>query len=293
MFVPHIIYIETQAPSNSSIDEKGIARTNAIDDFPTGYPRFSALIAAEDSFQIYRRFANLRTRLLLYKQDSLSVLEKQLESIDFEEKAPLFLGSRRLDRNQERKDVLSEINVELLEYDDLLERNARMNLLKPAQPREVTSLPNWINGTGSIARDESEYLSCQKDLLTLKSSDDGPLSRLEDAVEDAFIRLCRGLYRRSTGNEISADSQVFIASSSLNRRIARALMAALVTVLLLAPMLVCNFVPDVVVRVVIVVISVITFIATVSGITKARSIEIFVASATYAAVLTVFITNGS
>lgn len=81
-----------------------------------GYPRFSALLGAHDSFQIYRRFANLRTRILLLKQDYLSILEERLETLDREEAAPLFLGSSRLDRNAEREKVLKEIDEALSSY---------------------------------------------------------------------------------------------------------------------------------------------------------------------------------
>ena len=58
----------------------------------------------------------LRARLLLVKQDRISLLENRLEGIDREEVSPLFLGSRRHDRNTERETVLSEINDALAEY---------------------------------------------------------------------------------------------------------------------------------------------------------------------------------
>lgn len=89
---------------------------NQIEDYRPGYPQFSALVGAHDTFQIYRRFSNLRSRLLLYKQDSLSVLEKRLNDIDDNEKSPLFLGSRRRDKNEERKGIMGKVDLELAEY---------------------------------------------------------------------------------------------------------------------------------------------------------------------------------
>ena len=85
-------------------------------DHPAGYPRLSAHIAADETNQIYRRFSTLRTRLLLSKQDSLSVLESKLDKIDRAEKCKVFLGSRRRDRNQERHNVLLQIEGELAGY---------------------------------------------------------------------------------------------------------------------------------------------------------------------------------
>jgi hypothetical protein len=54
--------------------------------------------------------------MLLLKQDKLSILESQLEKVDKEERAALFLGSSRDDSNQERLRVLSNIDVSLAEY---------------------------------------------------------------------------------------------------------------------------------------------------------------------------------
>jgi hypothetical protein len=58
----------------------------------------------------------LRARLLLLKQDKLSRLEQQLEKIDTDERAPLFLGSSRDDTNEERSSTLSEIDRALADY---------------------------------------------------------------------------------------------------------------------------------------------------------------------------------
>lgn len=44
------------------------------------------------------------------------ILEKQLERIDREETAALFLGSSRCDKNTERSSVLSNIDAALAEY---------------------------------------------------------------------------------------------------------------------------------------------------------------------------------
>lgn len=86
------------------------------EDQPAGYPRFSAHVAGDETHQIYRRFSTLRTRLLLSKQDSLSVLETKLDKIDRAEKCKAFLGSKRRDRNQERHNVLFQIEGELAGY---------------------------------------------------------------------------------------------------------------------------------------------------------------------------------
>jgi len=90
--------------------------TAAVEDYRPGYPQFAALIASHISFNVYRRFLRIRARLLLLKQDELSMLEKQLDQIDNEETRDLFLGNQRRDRNQDRRHVLEKVDVALSDY---------------------------------------------------------------------------------------------------------------------------------------------------------------------------------
>lgn len=87
-----------------------------VEHYKSGYPRYTALLSAHSSWLICRRFDRLRARLLLMKQDRLSMLEKQLEQIDWEEVSPLFLGMSRCDKNTDRLNTLSEIDVALDDY---------------------------------------------------------------------------------------------------------------------------------------------------------------------------------
>jgi hypothetical protein len=97
-------------------NENTVLITLSVESYRPGYPRFSALVAADNSFHLCRRFSNLRARLLLLKQDRLSMLEQQLEKIDREETAILFLRSSQSDSNTNRNSVLSEIDTVLADY---------------------------------------------------------------------------------------------------------------------------------------------------------------------------------
>lgn len=185
-----------------------------VEDYPAGYPRFSALLASHDSFQIYRRFNNLRSRLLLLKQDRLALLEKKLEKIDCDEVTqghPLYLGSNRRDANNERASVLKDIENTLAEYgepipltfslhvltviDELIERNCRMLGREAALPREVANLTNWVNGTGCIARAETAYLACGKDLARVTTAEDVPLFWLEIIAGNVLVLFRKCFFR--------------------------------------------------------------------------------------------------
>ena len=87
-----------------------------VEDFSSGYPRFSRLFVAHPSFAISRRFLAVRARLLFVKQDHLSMLEERLDDIDHAEPRKMFLGNLRRDRNESRKDVLDSMDKALRDY---------------------------------------------------------------------------------------------------------------------------------------------------------------------------------
>lgn len=64
--------------------------------------------------------------------------------------------------------------------------------LNPAPRRDVQSLQNWLNGTGCLAREETEYLTHQNELISLASRGDSALLQLEGWIEDNLIRFYRG-----------------------------------------------------------------------------------------------------
>lgn len=55
-------------------------------------------------------------RLLLLKQDEITVLEDSLDSIDSQEDRVLFLGCARRDVNQERKQLIGKLTRALADY---------------------------------------------------------------------------------------------------------------------------------------------------------------------------------
>ena len=179
--------------------------------------------------------------------------------------------------------------------DELVERSARVYRFTQAQRRDVNGSRNWVDGNGCIAREESRYLAHGEDLFTFSLEDQDPLSRLERSVEDALIPFLRSYYKvnqrsslllgikerllnkqqKQASEDTPPDAN---ASLFLAKRAARASMAAIVTTVLLLPMLVCKFLPSLTTRVAITAISVMVLVAMISGFIKARSIEILAAS---------------
>jgi len=79
--------------------------------------------------------------------------------------------------------------------DNQVERNHRMLEYRPATERAVANLVNWVEGTASLARDETAYLERAADLLCVNTPTDDALVQLEETIECAFARFCKA-YRK-------------------------------------------------------------------------------------------------
>ncbi|QPC76221.1 hypothetical protein HYE68_006973 [Fusarium pseudograminearum] len=266
----------------------------SVEDYREGYPRFTSLISSHDPFFLFRRFGRLRARLLLIKQDKLAVLEKKLDDIDNAEPIPFFLGKTRLDGNQDRLAVLAEIESNLAEYDELLERTERTLSFGRAESRDLQSLRKWVDGNRTIARDETTYLSEEKDLISLAPRLDNATARFEDWIEELAARFLSpsNLVRPGIlGRDVSSDPYVHIYSGPYIKRAAKTLLIGLATALLLLPIVICNLVTDLSMRLMIVILSTVVYLIVLSGLTRIKTIELIVAGTTYATVLTVFVSG--
>ncbi|OTA96297.1 hypothetical protein M434DRAFT_27945 [Hypoxylon sp. CO27-5] len=248
-----------------------------IDDFKPGYPRFTALLSSYEPYFIFRRFDRLRARIILRKQDKLSILEQRLNEVDQKETSLLFLGKSRCDNNPDRLGLLSEIENCLGDYDQFIERTSRTLSYGRAQPRDRESLLNWLSGTGSIARDETAYLAHSHELVSLAPTGDTALSQLETWIEDKLINYG---FLQGRFHAASNDRHVFIYSGSFIKQSAKALLLFLITLLLMMPIIVCNIISTLSVRIVIVMASTITYLLILSTLTKSKTMELILAGAT-------------
>lgn len=92
-----------------------------------GYADLARFITSDKVFCIFRRFDRTSVRCLLYLQDEISELEKQLDALDQadlqagDEVALYSLHSRRHDQNQQRKELLRTLSEKLYTYRKLTE----------------------------------------------------------------------------------------------------------------------------------------------------------------------------
>ncbi|EFQ34255.1 uncharacterized protein GLRG_09399, partial [Colletotrichum graminicola M1.001] len=256
-----------------------------VEDYPAGYPRFAALVAADDSFFVFRRFLRLRARILLLKQDNLSVLEAKLDQLDEDEESPLFLGKSRCDKNEARRALLHEIESGLVDYDSFTDRTRQALSLSAAAPKDILSLQNWLQGRSCLSRSETEYLELRQDLATLSSPKDSAIELLENWVEGKLIHYYRGFRKVENAEQgplhnKSSDENVYIYSGSLVKQSAPVLMLCLITSLILIPVVICIAVHSMVARVAIILISTVLYLSVLSRLTNSKMMELILAGAT-------------
>jgi hypothetical protein len=224
------------------------------------------------------------------KQDELNVLEAQLDQLDREEGRPFFLGTCRHDGNSNRNDLLNQIHLKLSEYDASADRCRQMLSCSRANARDIASLQNWLERTGCVNEDEISYLDRENELVSLASSSDLALKQLEDWVEDRLIRYDKG-FRTRPGFGVSTNSDVYIYSGSLIKTIARAIMLFLITFLLLTPVVICILVDNAPARILIIITFTALYLTALSRLTRTKMLELTLAGATFATVLTVFLAS--
>lgn len=159
--------------------------------------------------------------------------------------------------------------------DAFLERHQRA-LFRTAPSRPVSNLRNWVESKGSIARAETAYLERQEDLLTLAAPEDHIISWLETLAE--YIAFYFNTWFATA--ESPRDSDIYIFPPSLIQRAVRVFLVPLVTVLLLTPVIICNFISSPTARLIIVVLATTGFIAALSCLIKIRAIDLIIGGAT-------------
>lgn len=108
-------------------DQRGSSQLNSngdtVEDHPKGYPQLAAFMNSDENFMMCRKYGFLRGRVLLYRQDELRQLERDLLEADEEDanECPLALRSRKTDEDREqdefsRKPLIERIDAKLKQY---------------------------------------------------------------------------------------------------------------------------------------------------------------------------------
>ncbi|KAI9740264.1 MAG: hypothetical protein M1834_004842 [Cirrosporium novae-zelandiae] len=261
-----------------------------IDSHPLGYPRLAAFINSDDNFMMCRRFGFLHTRVLLYRQDELRELEDKLVRLDKadEEEYPIKLKSREMDEAHEpcdRKDLIQEIDDKLKQYDELVVRCKTFASLKKTRDRDYNSLKFWISNNKPLAREESEFINCDEDFISLAEAPEGVW--FDGFIEDCLEKLpCRQLTKLLFSSPAqwrkTDDSYVRFYSKARIDMLVRLMICILACAILMAPVAVLytsNVTYNASLKIIIILLFTLLFCVALCLFTKARRQEVFAATA--------------
>lgn len=268
-----------------------------LDSFQLGYPRYSALLSTHPAFFVFRRFGRVRMRLLLLKQNEVLALQEDLDKLDEKETNRLSLSCFRRDSNCERQQILERLTKSLEEYDKLVAQAHQAFSLPGTSERDVTSLKNWVHGNSCIARSETTYLNQRDDLASLTAAHDDTIFQTESILEDFLVwwdtwmrpRFCS---RSRRNHKYTTDPHIFIFGPCL-QRVSRGLIAWVTILTLLVPIAILNSLGQLVGRFITIIIAVGVVVFAMSLLTRARTLEVFMAGTAYAAVLVVFTSSNN
>jgi len=301
--------------------EQAVTRTNTrvLEECPNGYPRAAAFLSSEVNFTAFRGFKYLHVRLLLEKQQDITLLERELDDLDKtdyqDEEGANPKGKRRLrnrsfdkrtprhdnDEARSRQEILDDLHIKLLEYDELLLKTRDTFALQQPSSRDYRSVRTWFCNKTPLDGSEAAFIEKKEDIVTLRSGREW--SAFDGFIENSLRKLdIFGLNKKLFCTpELLAktrDENITYYSASRVESFVGAIISILVMTLMVIPVwIMCHLTATgegVVTEykaVGVWLVFTLLFATIMSLLTKARRHELFAASAAYAAVLVVFITN--
>jgi len=288
--------------------------TRTLEGCPNGYPRLASFLASEGNFSLYRGFSYLHSRVLLELQDDIAALERELDNLDTVDDETA-TGKRRLKNRQFdtrqsrgddgfrlRREILSDLRIKLLEYDELLIKARDLQAFQRPSERDYKSVRTWFWNLKPVVEKEAAFIKKKEDIVTLRSGREW--SSFDGLVESTLRRfdceLIRRLFCTPELREKTNDQHNYYYSSSRVESFVGLIITFFIFVLLVLPVVAMYKLtslgsgPHGTFKAIgVLVVFTLLFAAAMSMLTKARRHELFAASAGYCAVLVVFISNFS
>ncbi|PMD20664.1 hypothetical protein NA56DRAFT_646316 [Hyaloscypha hepaticicola] len=283
-----------------------IEATHVVKEYLPGFADFSHFIASDYSLSIYRKFATLGARNLLYLQAELQLLETRLHDLDeadqlvielsdvAEEKQKVERGARSWeDLEQQAEDgdeqqaeklkIIYKIRKLMQEYEEaLLRRNEVLRLEKP-EKSPFNAFKAWFRRDPPVLWGSGfRLLHYEEDMIALGTQD-------EPDRMSALLHQCLG-YRLRVERETPRSWGPMYYYPVERVAFIVGLMSIIVSAaLLVGAIMALHFVKPMGIRLGLVGVFTTLFAASLTLLTHARRIEVYGATAAYAAVLVVFI----
>ncbi|PMD59944.1 uncharacterized protein K444DRAFT_529515, partial [Hyaloscypha bicolor E] len=266
-----------------------------------GWPQIAAFLESADSFGIYRGFGQSHTRLLVAYETDITRLENQIHELDVaDEKSEE--GVRRLISSchpegfdTTRRDLLAQLEQKLLSYGTLLLQHRQIKTLPRTPEQDHKNVFRWIWSEKPVEEGEYDWIYPVEDFVSLVPPPLKPRNHFE-----AFVRAhvdTRPLswlkkFLQPTNHSKRSNASVhFFATGRIN------ILARLIVVFFAVSVL---FIPVILFLLTpmsrgwmscVVLVFVFIFSAMISLLTEAGMSDIFIGTATYCAVIVMFLGN--
>jgi hypothetical protein len=278
-----------------------------------GYRGFSAFIASDNDFLIFRRFGSLNARLLLYLQDQIAVLEEKLGKLEeqhmLEEAKDIHHGSFRQEALPERTELLEAIHKKVRDYskrispgivavltltDELLTQHAALRTHPEVPERNRESIQNWFyNSQNAVLQEETAYIDKSHDLLQLVPKPTTPLRRILE--KSTAFRLSKFWAKEPPGlpMHIAHMYNTHYTSDTRIDAFIGMIITASGTMMLIAPLWILESMSSPIYRLAVITVFIVLFLALVAFTMPSNPLGSLATAAAYSAVLVVFLQIGS
>ncbi|CAF9917791.1 MAG: hypothetical protein ALECFALPRED_000368 [Alectoria fallacina] len=279
-------------PSKHREEDGRLKLVQRIDDHPCGYPQLAAFVNSDENFLIARKYGFLRSRVLLYRQDELSVLERDLIKLDADDKKKrdFALKSRKRDEETDndpvysRKVLIQKIDDKLKEYDELVSRIKTYLSFKAPTSRNSKTFINWIEDHKPLSPEESAFIQRKDDFVAL--SDGQESGWLDGIVEDGLswclpLKLMKKFFTSEEQIKKTDDDHLHLYSKRRIDIVVRLVLVLTTVALLVGPSAVLYFVTgQSALKICLIMVFTLLFAAALSVCTKAKRHEMLAATAT-------------
>ncbi|CZR64641.1 uncharacterized protein PAC_14539 [Phialocephala subalpina] len=289
----------SKAEAQRLLDEKHGYNTFIKENYlecPKGLPQLASFISSCDDFSIYRGFKTIHERLILHLMVEITELEKQLDSIDRDdEKNPAtsdrLIGVQDPEPNSIKSKVFKNLGEKIKEYDELVFNHCRMQALGEPPPRNRLSYFNWIWINTPLMDGSDDFIRHQGDFV---KGVGGRSNYFEEVIKNHVYESPRSIFKRFLKSSEGKDTENSVTYYSEGKmdHLRHAMSVSLAIIVLLAPVFLLFLVPMTRVKMVFTAAAfIVPFAMIMSYMTGAKDAEVFIGTATYAALLIVFLGN--
>ncbi|KAF7935222.1 uncharacterized protein EAE97_008129 [Botrytis byssoidea] len=269
---------------------------------PKGWSQVASFLEKCDNFSIYRGFASLHARVLLFRTIKIAALEKQLHGLDVSDATNGDTSDRLRDISQaeamelgsEREEIILSLNQELLAYEGaLLIQFQKLKSFSPTPEKDHLSVYRWFCGEKLLGLEQCEWMRQPEDFISLVAPQSNRLERfVEDNLNTRPISWFQKYLLAKPKRNNPTEKTVKSFSTFRISMFAKLLVVCMTVLILVIPVilfLTVNMEPGWMAF--IALAFVFLFSVMISLLTEAGTQEIFVGTSAYCAVLVVFLGN--